>query len=1006
MKFGKYIIIISVGILLLFVVTLYAVYTNIKEQMIQDMNIRQTIHAQQAVAGIEDYMKSTINTLNFLSHLPEIIELNAAGRQAMMNYQHLSPGEIKGVTRIDAHGKIIYTVPNIESIGKDISDQEHIRLSMKTHGIVISDVFMAVQGFRTVAVHVPVFKNGTYNGTLAFLLSFDKIAQKYIENIHIGESGYAWVVSEKGIEISSPITEHVGKNVCDLYKDFPEIISMADEMLKGKQGVTTYHYNRIRNQIVENVIKHAVFMPIPLDNTFWSIVVATPEDEVIASLAGVKIKLLLITIALFTAYVIFMYLIVKFRVVIGEQRKQEVILTALEESEELYRTVFENTGTASVLIEENTIISLSNAEFEKLSQYSKQEIEGKKSWTEFVLKEDLDRMQAQHHLRREKQETALKQYEFRFIPRDGNIRNILLTIDVIPGTKRSIASLLDITERKLMEEALRESEQRFQVLAENSPVGIFQTDTQGSTVYVNPRWCQMSGLSKEEAMGNGWLDAVHSEDREKLSNGWNNATQAQKPSESDYRFVRKNGTIAWVIGQAIPQMNNKNKIVGYVGTITDITERKQAEEEIKRANRVYAVLSNINQAIVHVKDKETLYNEACKIAINEGKFRMAWIGIVDPQTHKVNPVASAGFANDYLKTINIDLNDEKLSQGPTGRAVKSGSHYLANDIINSPEMIPWRENALRLGYKSSAAFPIKAYGKTIGAFMLYSDEQYFFNDSEVKLLDEMAIDISFAIEYNENRIKRKQNEEEIRKLNAELEQRVLQRTAQLEAANKELEAFSYSVSHDLRAPLRHASGYVDLLLKRCKADLSEKGQHYLSSIADSVHQMGMLIDDLLQFSRTGRTEMRQSVTDMNTILGEVIESLRQDNSDRTIEWIIAKLPLVFCDSSMLKLVWMNLLSNAVKFTRTRESAKIEIGVREENKEFEFFVRDNGVGFDMQYAQKLFGVFQRLHSMEDFEGTGIGLANVRRIILRHEGRTWAEAELDKGATFYFTLPKHS
>ncbi len=824
MKFGKYLIIISICILLLFVVTLYAVYTNIKEQMIQDMNIRQTIHAQQAVAGIEDYMKSTINTLNFLSRFPEIIELNAAGRQVMMNYQHLSPDEIKGVTRIDAHGKIIYTVPNIESIGKDISDQEHIRLSMKTHKIVISDVFMAVQGFRTVAVHVPIFKNGTYNGTLAFLLSFDKIAQKYIENIHIGESGYAWVVSEKGIEISSPVTEHVGKSVYDLYKDFPEIISMADEMLKGKQGVTTYHYNRIRNQIAENVLRHAVFMPIPLDNTFWSIVVDTPEDEVIASLAGVRIKLLLITIALFTAYVIFMYLIVKFRVIIGEQRKQEVILTALGESEELYRTVFENTGTASVLIEENTTISLSNAEFEKLSQYSKQEIEGKKSWTEFVVKEDLDRMQAQHLLRREKQETALKQYEFRFIPRDGNIRNILLTIDVIPGTKRSIASLLDITEQKIMEEALRESEQRFQVLAENSPVGIFQTDTEGSTIYVNPRWCQMSGLSKEEAMGTGWLVAVHNEDRERLSKGWNNATQAQKPSESDYRFVRKDGTIAWVIGQAIPQMNSKNKIVGYVGTITDITERKQAEEEI-------------------------------------------------------------------------------------------------------------------------------------------------------------------------------------RYLNAELEDRVIKRTAQLEAANKELEAFSYSVSHDLRAPLRHASGYVDLLLKRCKADLSEKGQHYLSSIADSVHQMGMLIDDLLQFSRTGRTEMRQSVTDMNTILEEVMVSLRQDNSGRTIEWIIDKLPSVLCDSSMLKLVWMNLLSNAVKFTRTRESAKIEIGVKEEEKEFVFYVRDNGVGFDMQYAQKLFGVFQRLHSMEEFEGTGIGLANVRRIIIRHEGRTWADAELDKGATFYFTLLKN-
>ncbi|MDD8012408.1 MAG: ATP-binding protein [Acidobacteriota bacterium] len=247
-----------------------------------------------------------------------------------------------------------------------------------------------------------------------------------------------------------------------------------------------------------------------------------------------------------------------------------------------------------------------------------------------------------------------------------------------------------------------------------------------------------------------------------------------------------------------------------------------------------------------------------------------------------------------------------------------------------------------------------------------------------------------------------QNQER-EKLNAELEERVAKRTTQLEAANRELEAFSYSVSHDLRAPLRHASGFVDLLLKRCQADLSEKGRHYLDAIADSVRQMGVLIDDLLQFSRTGRTELRLRDTNMNEVLADVRASLRQDNPGREIEWIVGDMPRVFGDEAMLKLVWMNLLSNAVKFTRTRKKAMIEVGVRPEGGEHVFFVRDNGVGFDMQYAHKLFGVFQRLHSLDEFEGTGIGLANVRRIVLRHEGRTWAESELDKGTTIYFTLP---
>ncbi|MFZ2955731.1 MAG: ATP-binding protein [Candidatus Ozemobacteraceae bacterium] len=270
------------------------------------------------------------------------------------------------------------------------------------------------------------------------------------------------------------------------------------------------------------------------------------------------------------------------------------------------------------------------------------------------------------------------------------------------------------------------------------------------------------------------------------------------------------------------------------------------------------------------------------------------------------------------------------------------------------------------------------------------------SDDEIGLL---------VIAFNEMLVTINQQNEEMKILNAELEERVNQRTALLEVANKELEAFTYSVSHDLRAPLRHIDGFVELLVRRFKDSLPEKAQYYLSTIADSARQMGMLIDDLLQFSRTGRAEMRKSSIDLNPILKEVQDSLRRDYSGRRIEWIMVPLPMVFCDGALLKQVWVNLLSNAVKFTRKRKDARIEIGFHEVGEEFVFFVRDNGVGFDMQYSQKLFGVFQRFHSTEEFEGTGIGLANVRRIILRHGGRTWGEGEPDQGATFHFTLPRH-
>jgi PAS domain S-box-containing protein len=257
-----------------------------------------------------------------------------------------------------------------------------------------------------------------------------------------------------------------------------------------------------------------------------------------------------------------------------------------------------------------------------------------------------------------------------------------------------------------------------------------------------------------------------------------------------------------------------------------------------------------------------------------------------------------------------------------------------------------------------------------------------------------------VLETNNDITVRKRWEQEIQSLNQEL----AMRSTELEAINKELEAFAYSVSHDLRAPLRHMAGYTELLRKKATSTLDDKSNHYIKMMLESAKRMGNLIDDLLAFSRIGRAETQKTLVSLDQLVREALTEVRDDTEGRNIAWKIGALPDFYGDRSMLRLVLVNLISNAIKFTRTRPQAEIEIGCADGNEDdLAIFVRDNGVGFDTRYANKLFGVFQRLHQASEFEGTGIGLATVQRIVHRHGGKVWAEGAVDGGATFYFSAP---
>jgi PAS domain S-box-containing protein len=563
-----------------------------------------------------------------------------------------------------------------------------------------------------------------------------------------------------------------------------------------------------------------------------------------------------------------------------------------------------------------------------------------------------DRLRASQALRDAAAGLARYDIEYRIrVPGGGGLRWVMEQGVMIDADERRSGRMIgivqDITTRKEAERALRESEERFRAAFDHAAIGMVLTSLEGRLTSVNSALCEMLGYTCGELAGKHFQEITHRDDLE----AGREAMRALLSGELsrvvfEKRYLRKDGTIVWVQLLSAVLRGGTASAAGFITQVQDITERRRAEEALRESQADL----NRAQAVAHTGSWR----------LDVRRNELLW----STETHRIFGIPEATPLTYELFLACVHPGDRGLVDKSWQAGLQSGAYDIEHRIIVDGR-VKW--------VRERAELELDAEGRLRGGFGTVQD-----------ITD------------------RKHAEEEIRRLNAELEQRVRDRTAQLEAANQELEAFAYSVSHDLRAPLRGVDGWSLALLEDYHERLDERGRQYLERVRSETQRMGVLIDDLLQLSRLNRAEMRRVEVDLTRLASQIAARLLEAHPGRRIEFDIEPGLKASGDAGLLEVALTNLLGNAVKFTGKRARAHIEVGKARHNGEPAFYVRDNGAGFDMTYAGRLFGPFQRLHRTSEFQGAGIGLATVQRAIRRHGGRVWAEAQPDRGATFYFVL----
>ncbi len=562
--------------------------------------------------------------------------------------------------------------------------------------------------------------------------------------------------------------------------------------------------------------------------------------------------------------------------------------------------------------------------------------------------------------------------EFRLAMPDGTLRTYNrrgeLQFDAVGRPVRMTGTTQDITERKRVETTLRESEERFEAVANGIPQLAWITDPGGGRVWYNQRWYDHTGTTFEEVRGWGWQKVLHPDIAGEVVKRWKGAVAAGEIFDMEFPIRGADGVFRTFLTRGMPFKDAQGRVIRWFGTNTDISERKRSEERLAtQATELARSRQDMETQTLCLQSILNSLGEGVVAADEQGRF-ILW-----------NPAAT-----------------RIIGHGPADLPPEAWSGHFGAFLPDMVTPFPAEQNPL-----------VRALGGEVSSAVIYirnpnQSSGVWIESNGAPLHDQHGNSRGGVIAFRDIS-QRKADEWEIRKLNDDLEDKIALRTAQLQTANQELQAFTYSVSHDLRSPLRHISGFSRILISDFGPSMVPEARVHLQRIEEAVARMGLLVDGLLSLARLGRQALTVQSVSLKAIVEQVVAMLQPEREGRAVEWQIADLPELEGDRTLLVQVFQNLLSNALKYSRDRAKTVIEIGhLQCAGDPTVIFVRDNGVGFNMQYAGKLFEVFHRMHTQAEFEGSGVGLATVYRIIQKHGGRVWAEAETDRGATFFFTL----